>query len=208
MNIAIPLYAGFTALDAVGPYTSLAFAPGVKVTFVAGERGPVTDDRGTLTLIATATYDELPNPDIVLVPGGMGTFDALADEALVAWIASAGAQARWTTSVCSGSLLLGAAGLLRGVKATSHWAVLEMLSQYGAEPVSERVVVEGPVVTAAGVSAGIDMGLTLLAQLSDVETAKAVQLLIEYDPQPPFDSGSVEKASEETRQRAAALLAQ
>jgi len=206
MHVAIPLYDGFTALDAVGPYTTLAYAPGVKVTFVAAGRGPVADDRGTLTITATATYAELPDPDVVLVPGGFGTFAALSDQALVGWIAAAGGQARWTTSVCSGSLLLGAAGLLKGRKATSHWAVLDHLTEYGAEPVSERVVVDGTIVTAAGVSAGIDMGLTLLAQASDVETAEAVQLLMEYDPEPPFNAGSLKTAPEGTLERAMALF--
>lgn len=206
MHVAIPLYDGFTALDAVGPYTTLAYAPGVKVTFVAAERGPVVDDRGTLTITATATYAELPDPDVVLVPGGFGTLAALSDQALVGWIAAAGGQARWTTSVCSGSLLLGAAGLLKGRKATSHWAVLDLLAEYGAEAVSERVVVDGTVVTAAGVSAGIDMGLTLLAQTSDVETAEAVQLLMEYDPEPPFNAGSLKTAPKGTLERAMALF--
>lgn len=206
MRVAIPLYDGFTALDAVGPYTTLAYAPGVKVTFVAAERRSVDDDRGTLTITTTATYAELPDPDVVLVPGGFGTFAALSDQALVGWIAAAGRQARWTTSVCSGSLLLGAAGLLEGRKATSHWAVLDLLAEYGAEAVSERVVVDGTVVTAAGVSAGIDMGLTLLAQASDVETAEAVQLLMEYDPEPPFNAGSLKTAPEGTLERAMALF--
>ncbi|MFG3440688.1 DJ-1/PfpI family protein [Nonomuraea sp. NPDC047897] len=186
MHVAIPLYPDFTALDAVGPYTVLAFAPGVTVTFVAGEAGPVTDDQGTLTLTATARYGDVPRPDVVVVPGGPGTFAALEDEALVGWIRSAHEHVRWTTSVCSGSLLLGAAGLLGGLKATTHWAILDHLSRYGAEPVTERVVTQGRIVTAAGVSAGIDMALALLAAASDEETARAVQLAIEYDPRPPF----------------------
>ncbi|MGW5683774.1 DJ-1/PfpI family protein [Nonomuraea sp. NPDC003754] len=206
MQVAIPLYRRFTALDAVGPYTVMAFAPGCTVTFVAAEPGPVTDDRGSLTLQATAGYADLPRPDVVIVPGGAGTFDALHDQALVDWIAEAHAHTRWTTSVCSGSLLLGAAGLLRGTKATTHWAILDMLAQYGAEPVSERVVTQGKIVTAAGVSAGIDMALTLLAGASDVETAQAVQLAIEYDPQPPFNAGSPKTAPEGLVQRTLALL--
>ncbi|MFD1933893.1 DJ-1/PfpI family protein [Nonomuraea mangrovi] len=206
MHVAIPLYPRFTALDAVGPYTVMAFAPGHTVTFVAAEPGPVTDDRGSLTLQATASYADLPHPDVVIVPGGVGTFDALADQALVDWIAEAHAHARWTTSVCSGSLLLGAAGLLGGRKATTHWALLDFLVRYGAEAVSERVVTEGKIVTAAGVSAGIDMALTLLAQTSDVETAQAVQLVIEYDPRPPFDAGSPKTAPEGLAERALALL--
>ncbi|MEU0569939.1 DJ-1/PfpI family protein [Nonomuraea sp. NPDC005983] len=187
MHVAIPLYPRFTALDAVGPYTVLAYAPGVTVTFVAAEPGPVTDDRGTLTLTATAGYADLPRPDAIVVPGGAGTFDALDDQALVDWIRTAHEGAEWTTSVCTGSLLLGAAGLLKGLKATTHWAVLDHLATYGAEPVRERTVVEGRIVTAAGVSAGIDMALTLLARTADEETARAVQLVIEYDPRPPFE---------------------
>jgi transcriptional regulator GlxA family with amidase domain len=206
MRIAIPLYPRFTALDAVGPYTVLAFAPGCTVTFVAPERGPVTDDQGTLTLLATASYAELPDPDVVLVPGGLGTFDALGDEALLEWIRQADAHSRWTTSVCSGSLLLGAAGLLRGAKATTHWALMDNLGAYGAEPVTERVVTNGKIVTAAGVSAGIDMALTLLAQATDEVTAQAVQLAIEYDPQPPFNAGSPKTAPEGLIERAINLL--
>nr|WP_219545063.1 DJ-1/PfpI family protein [Nonomuraea harbinensis] len=206
MHVAIPLYDRFTALDAVGPYTVLAFAPGWTVTFVAAEPGPVTDDRGQLSIAATAGYEEVPRPDVIVVPGGIGTFEALADEALVGWIREADAHTRWTTSVCSGSLLLGAAGLLRGRRATSHWAVTGFLADTGARAVTERVVVDGKIVTAAGVSAGIDMALTLLGQAADTETAEAVQLVIEYDPDPPFDAGAIGKASDALRERAAALL--
>ncbi|MER7363666.1 DJ-1/PfpI family protein [Nonomuraea wenchangensis] len=206
MHVAIPLYPRFTALDAVGPYTVLAFAPGWRVTFVAAEPGPVTDDRGALSLAATASYDDVPDPDVIVVPGGPGTFDALADEALLGWIRRAHERTSWTTSVCSGSLLLGAAGLLDGLRATTHWAALELLRQYGAEPVSERTVVQGKVVTAAGVSAGIDMALTLLARARDEETAQAVQLAIEYDPQPPFDAGSPRTAPAGIADRALQLI--
>lgn len=206
MHVAIPLYSRFTALDAVGPYTVLAFAPGWTVTFVAASRGPVTDDRGTLTLTATATYADLPAPDVIVVPGGIGTLDVLSDEALVGWIRQASTHARWTTSVCSGSLLLGAAGLLEGSKATTHWALLDSLRQYGAEPVTERVVTAGNVVTSGGVSAGIDMALTLLAEASDPLTAQSVQLAMEYDPQPPFNSGSLRTAPEGLAERALSLI--
>lgn len=206
MQIAIPLYPRFTALDAVGPYTVLAYAPDCTVTFVAGEAGPVTDDRGTLTLQAAASYADLPHPDVIVVPGGAGTFDALSDQALVDWIVEAHAHSQWTTSVCSGALLLGAAGLLEGKKATTHWAILEHLAGYGAEPVSERVVEQGKIVTAAGVSAGIDMALTLLARARDEETAQAVQLAIEYDPHPPFNAGSPKTAPEGLAERVLTLL--
>ncbi|HLU72948.1 MAG TPA: DJ-1/PfpI family protein [Nonomuraea sp.] len=206
MHVAIPLYDRFTALDAVGPYTVLAFAPGWTVTFVASEPGPVVDDRGSLSIAATASYEEVPRPDVIVVPGGVGTFDALGDEALVGWIREADAHTRWTTSVCSGSLLLGAAGLLRGRRATSHWAVTGFLAGAGAEAVTERVVADGKIVTAAGVSAGIDMALDLLGRASGADTAEAVQLVIEYDPAPPYDAGAIAKASEGLRERAAALL--
>ncbi|MGA5765279.1 DJ-1/PfpI family protein [Nonomuraea bangladeshensis] len=206
MHVAIPLYPRFTALDAVGPYTVLAFAPGWRVTFVAAEPGPVTDDRGSLSLAATASYDDVPDPDVIVVPGGPGTFDALGDEALLGWIRRAHGRTSWTTSVCSGSLLLGAAGLLDGLRATTHWAALELLREYGAEPASERTVVQGKVVTAAGVSAGIDMALTLLARATDEETAQTVQLAIEYDPRPPFDAGSPRTAPAGLADRALQLI--
>ncbi|GAA0962682.1 DJ-1/PfpI family protein [Virgisporangium aurantiacum] len=187
MHVAIPLYPRFTALDAVGPYTVLAFAPGWTVTFVAGEAQPVTDDVGSLTLQATAAYGDVERPDVILVPGGPGTAEAMGDRALLDWIAAAHAHARWTTSVCSGSFVLGAAGLLSGRRATTHWGWLDRLAAVGAVPVSERIVRDGSIVTAAGVSAGIDMALTLLGEAADDETARAVQLAIEYDPQPPYD---------------------
>ncbi|MFG6197949.1 DJ-1/PfpI family protein [Nonomuraea sp. JJY05] len=206
MHVAILLYPRFTALDAVGPYTVLAFAPGWTVTFVAAEPGPVTDDQGTLTLTATASYEDLPRPDVIVVPGGPGTFDVMSDEALLGWLRQAHEHSRWTTSVCSGSFVLAAAGLLEGLKATSHWAALDMLAQYGAEPVSERVVTQGRVVTAAGVSAGIDMALTLLAQATDETTAQSVQLVIEYDPHPPFDAGSPRTAPEGLTELALKLI--
>ena len=206
MHVAIPLYPRFTALDAVGPYTVLAFTPGCTVTFVAAEPGPVPDDRDSLTLTAAAAYDDLPRPDVIMVPGGAGTAEALADEELVGWISRAHEHTRWTTSVCSGSFLLGAAGLLKGRRATTHWGWLKHLAGYGAEPVSERVVVDGRIVTAAGVSSGIDMALTLVARARDEETAQAVQLAIEYDPEPPFDAGSPRTASAGLAERALALI--
>ncbi|GAB2905429.1 DJ-1/PfpI family protein [Nonomuraea fastidiosa] len=206
MHVAIPLYRRFTALDVAGPYTVLNMAPGFSVTLVAAERGLVSDDWGTFRLEATASYDEVPAPDVIMVPGGTGTLDALSDEALVGWIRQAHRHTRWTTSVCTGSLLLGAAGILKGLPATGHWALLDMLKQYGAEPVSSRVVTTGKIVTAAGVSAGIDMALTLLAEAADEATAQAVQLAIEYDPEPPFTSGSLRGAPEGIPDRALHLL--
>ncbi|MFI0352267.1 DJ-1/PfpI family protein [Actinomadura sp. 9N407] len=206
MQVAIPLYPRFTALDAVGPYTVLAFAPGWTVTFLATEPGPITDDQGTLTLTTTASYADVPRPDVIVVPGGPGTAEAVGDKAMLDWIAQAHEHTQWTTSVCSGSFVLGAAGVLNGRKATSHWGFVEHLAGMGAEPVSERVVEDGRIITAAGVSAGIDMALTLLARATDDATAQAVQLAIEYDPQPPFDSGSAATASPAMKERALGLV--
>ncbi|MGH2745960.1 MAG: DJ-1/PfpI family protein [Thermoleophilaceae bacterium] len=196
MKIAIPLYDRFTALDAVGPFEVLARLPGAEVTWLGPEAGPVSTDNG-LTMLAGAAYDELPEPDILLVPGGLGTYEALEDERLVEWIRRAHESSEWTTSVCTGSLLLAAAGVLDGVEATTHWLDLEALERLGARPTGRRVVEQGKVVTAAGVSSGIDMGLVLAARIAGPEVAQAIQLAIEYDPQPPFDAGSTEKAPPE-----------
>jgi transcriptional regulator GlxA family with amidase domain len=193
MKIAIPLYDRFTALDAVGPFEVLARLPGAEVAWLGPQAGPVSTDNG-LTLVAGAAYEDLPRPEIVLVPGGLGTYDALEDERLVGWIRRAHESSDWTTSVCTGSLLLAAAGVLEGLEATTHWLDLEALERLGARPTSRRVVEQGKVVTAAGVSSGIDMGLVLAARIAGPEVAQAIQLAIEYDPQPPFDAGSTEKA--------------
>jgi transcriptional regulator GlxA family with amidase domain len=194
MEIAIPLYDRFTALDAVGPYEVLWRVPGARVRWVGAEARPYATDRG-LQLVAEATLDDVPAPDVLLVPGGTGTRDALGDERLVEWIRAAHATSTWTTSVCTGALLLGAAGVLDGLRATTHWAYLDALAAYGAEPVAdERVVEQGKVVTSAGVSSGIDMALTLAARIAGEEAAQAIQLRIEYDPRPPFDTGSTAKA--------------
>jgi putative intracellular protease/amidase len=198
MRIAIPLYDRFTALDAVGPYEVLSRLPGASVTWLAREPGVVRNDNGMLGIEAEAAYEDLPEPEIVLVPGGTGTDDALGDERLVAWIRQAHETSDWTTSVCTGSLLLGAAGVLDGLDATSHWLDLADLERYGARPTGRRVVAQGKVVTAAGVSSGIDMGLVLAAKIAGRDVAEAIQLSIEYDPEPPFDAGSVDKAGPET----------
>jgi putative intracellular protease/amidase len=194
MEIAIPLYDRFTALDAVGPYEVLSRLPGATVHFVATEPGPKTTETGMLTLSVDERLEDLAAPDIVVVPGGYGTRAAIGDEPLVEWIRGAHSTSQWTTSVCTGSLLLGAAGVLDGLEATTHWAVLEMLEQFGARPVTRRVVEQGKVITAAGVSSGIDMALTLVARIAGDEMAQAIQLGIEYDPEPPFDAGSPAKA--------------
>ena len=194
MDIAILLYDRLTALDAIGPYEVLSRLPGASARFVAVEPGPVKTDNGMLTLVAEGSLEDASEPDIVLVPGGPGEVAARAGGAALDWLRSVHETSTWTTSVCTGSLILAAAGLLDGIRATSHWLALEQLRALGAEPVSERVVFDGKIVTAAGVSAGIDMALTLAATIAGEEVAQAIQLGIEYDPQPPFDAGSPAKA--------------
>jgi putative intracellular protease/amidase len=197
MQIAIPMYDRFTALDAIGPYEVLSRLPEAEVIWLAHEPGLVRTDNRMLALEVTARFEDMPNPDIVVVPGGFGTRDLLDDDRILAWLRGAHATSTWTTSVCTGSLLLGAAGILDGLRATSHWVELDALAEYGATPVEERVVAEGKVVTAAGVSSGIDMALWLVGEIAGEEFAKTIQLMIEYDPQPPFDSGSTSKAPAE-----------
>jgi transcriptional regulator GlxA family with amidase domain len=201
MEIAIPLYDRFTALDAVGPYEVLWRLPGARVRWIGAEARPYATDRG-LQLVAEATFDDVRAPDVLLVPGGTGTRDALGDERLVDWIRAAHATSTWTTSVCTGALLLGAAGVLAGLRATTHWAYMDDLARYGAEATSQRVVAQGRVVTSAGVSSGIDMALSLAAEIAGADVAQAIQLRIEYDPMPPFDTGSVAKAPERIRELA------
>ena len=207
MDIAIPVYDRFTSLDAIGPYEVLSRLPDANVTWLAHEPGLVRTDNGMLAIEATAAFEDLPEPDIVVVPGGTGTRDLLEDERLLAWLRGAHEASTWTTSVCTGSLLLGAAGILDGIRATSHWLELETLAGFGAEPTEERVVFDGRIVTAAGVSSGIDMGLALAGRIAGDTYAQAIQLLIEYDPQPPYDTGSTAKAGPEltglVRERAA-----
>jgi len=197
MNIAILLYDRLTALDAIGPYEVLSRLPGARLTFVAAQAGPVRTDNGMLSLLAECSIEEVDQPDIVLVPGGPGEVDARAGGPALEWLRRANDGSTWTTSVCTGSLILAAAGLLAGRRATSHWLAMERLRELGAEPVNERVVFDGKLVTAAGVSAGIDMALTLAATIAGEGVAQAIQLGIEYDPQPPFDAGSPAKAPAE-----------
>ncbi|MFJ8651311.1 DJ-1/PfpI family protein [Streptomyces rochei] len=194
MQIAIVLFDRFTALDAVGPYETLGRLPDAETVFVAEQAGPVRTDTGNLALTADRTLVDVPAPDIVVVPGGPGQTPQMENAALLDWLRAADATSTWTTSVCTGSLLLAAAGLLKGRRATSHWLALDVLGRFGAEPTGERVVTDGKYVTAAGVSSGIDMGLTLLGRIAGDDHARAVQLLTEYDPQPPYDAGSPEKA--------------
>ncbi|MEO6027029.1 MAG: DJ-1/PfpI family protein [Candidatus Binatia bacterium] len=202
MRIAIGLYQEFTSLDVMGPFQVLSGLPNVEVTFVAEKAGPVTDDSGFLTVTAQASFDDLPNPDILLVGGGLITGTLVPHHPIVPWIARAHPTTTWTTSVCTGALLLAGAGILNGVEATTHWGARDELARLGAIPVTERVVRRGKIMTGAGVSAGIDMALTLAAAVAGDDYARTLQLMMEYDPAPPFDAGSPEKAGPETMQRA------
>lgn len=194
MDTAILLYDKFTTLDAIGPYEVLSRLRGSTVTFVAEQRGPVTADTGMLSLIAEASISELPHPDLVLVPGGPGQSGQMDDGPVHEWLRAADATSTWTASVCTGSLILAAAGLLAGRRATSHWLALEPLAGYGVQAVSERVVIDGKYITAAGVSAGIDMALELAGRIAGRGAAEAIQLMLEYAPQPPYDAGTPQTA--------------
>jgi transcriptional regulator GlxA family with amidase domain len=194
MQTAILLFDHVTALDAVGPYEVLSRLPGAQTVFVAERRGPVRTDTGMLGLVADAELADVPRPDIVLVPGGYGQTAHMSDGAVHRWLRAADATSTWTTSVCTGSLILAAAGLLTGRRATTHWLAADQLPGLGVEPAAERVVSDGKYLTAAGVSAGIDLALHLAARVAGPAAAQAIQLGIEYDPQPPYDSGSPDKA--------------
>ncbi len=198
MKIAYVLYDEFTMLDIVGPFNVLDVLPGAENVWVGESLGLVSDHSRTSGLPVGVTFDDCLDPDVVIVPGGLGTSKHL-DGPVVDWLRTVAPQATWVTSVCTGSLLLGAAGLLDGLTATSHWAVLDRLASYGATPSDDRVILhnEAGIGTAGGVSAGIDMALTLAAKLADENTAKLAQLAIQYDPQPPFDSGSPASAPTE-----------
>ena len=194
MKIAILLYPDMTALDAIGPYEVLSRLPRAEVLFTAAEKGLVRADTGFLQLLAEFSIDDVPVADVLLVPGGPGDAAVREHTQVLDWIRALHEKTQYTTSVCTGSLILGAAGVLRGLRATTHWTELDRLRSYGAEPTGERVVEQGKVITAAGVSSGIDMALRLAQKISGDDFAQALQLGIEYDPQPPFDAGSPEKA--------------
>jgi len=198
MQIAIVLYRGVTALDAIGPYEIFRFLPDVEIRFVSSSPQPIVTDSGVLVLGATHTYDETPSPDIVLVPGSSAdTTTAMADRELISWLKSVHDTTTLTMSVCSGALILGAAGILEGQSATTHWIAQKVLKNFGAQSrCEERIVRSGKIVTAAGVSAGIDLALSVVQELYGQERAEVIQLLIEYDPQPPVDAGHPTKASE------------
>ncbi|OBH03501.1 DJ-1/PfpI family protein [Mycobacterium sp. E1747] len=207
--VAIPLFPRVTALDAVGPYEVLQRVPSVEVVFIGHRRGEVRTENGMLGLCCDARFDEVASPDVVLVPGGIGTRQLIHDETIRAWLQAVHPVTTFTTSVCTGALLLAAAGLLDGLSATTHWRACDLLNELGAHYVPDRVVEHLPqrIITAAGVSSGIDMALRLVELLVDRQAAQAAQLLIEYDPQPPFDAGSLAKADQATVARAADYLA-
>ena len=211
MQIAIVLYPGFTALDFIGPYEVLRYLPDAEVRLVWHESGPVTADSGILVIGATHSFAETPSPDLILIPGGFSSMEHARDEVLLEWVRRAHETAMWTTSVCSGSIILAAAGLLKGKRATSHWMALSALKALGVEAVGDqRIVVERDdekvIVTAAGVSAGIDLALWLAGEIAGPDRAKVIQLSMEYDPQPPYDSGHTSKASATTRATATVLM--
>lgn len=205
MQLAFVLYPDFTALDIIGPFQTLASVPGHDAAFVASRPGPVSDDTGRCSITATATFDEVTQPDIVVIGGSIA--DTAPDPTIIDWLRQVHPTTTWTTSVCTGSIYLAAAGILDGADATTHWARSAQLEAHGARYVTDRVVERGRVITAAGVSAGIDMGLTLLDRLHGPELAQSVQLAIEYDPDPPFDAGSPAKAPADIVDLVTAMLA-
>ena len=207
LQIAILLYPGVTALDAVGPLEVLSRLPNSEVRFVGKEIGPVITEEGALLLGVTHTLAETPSPDIVLVPGGTTTPSQMVDDDVLAWLREVHETTTWTTSVCTGALILGAAGILKGLPATTHWYKMSVLKIMGAKPEpNERIVRAGKVVTSAGVSAGIDLALWLAGEIAGRERAEAIQLTIEYDPHPPFDAGHMSKASEGVRRLAKQMM--
>jgi len=209
MQVAIPLFPRFTALDAIGPYEVLQRIPSIDITFIGHERGEVRSENGLLGVTIDATFEEMPKPDIVVFPGGVGTRVLVNDERVLDWVRNAHSTTTYTTSVCTGSLVLGGAGLLTGLTATTHWACYPELEATGAKPTAERVVehLDRRIITAAGVSSGIDMALRLVELLVDRTAAQAAQLMIEYDPQPPFDVGRVDRADEAVMSRIAEYAA-
>jgi transcriptional regulator GlxA family with amidase domain len=190
MQIVIPLFERFAPLDAVGPYQVLVYLPGATVTFAAERPGGVSDASGSFTLRAQASFADVPHPDVILVPGGSGEVDQMRPGPLQDWLVEADKTSTWTSSVCTGSLILARAGLLDGREATTNWQAMDELARLGAKPKAERYVFDGKYVTSAGVSAGIDMALALAARIAGDDVAMAIQLGIEYDPQPPFNAGS------------------
>jgi len=199
-SIGLVLYPRFTALDIVGPFQTLADVPGLEVFFVAEEKGPVVDHTGRCTIEATQSFDEIDTLDVLVVPGGLADRDIDRSNAVVRFVEKIHPTTTWTTSVCTGSIYLAHAGVLDGLTATTHWASYDRLEALGAVPTEQRVISQGKVITAAGVSSGIDMGLVLVAALQGEDMARMIQLAIEYDPQPPFDAGAPSKVTPETRE--------
>ena len=207
MIIALGLYQGFTALDAIGPYEVLTYLPGAEMVICAERTGVVDDHNDLVHLRVDATFADVPSPDVLLVPGGPIAGKYAADgHPIVDWIRAAHPRTTWTTSVCTGALLLGAAGLLEGLPATTHWSAYDELASYGAQPTEQRVVTSARIMTGAGVSAGIDFALTLAAKIAGSEVAQTIQLAIEYDPHPPFDAGAPSKAPKAVYDMAVAAL--
>ncbi len=203
IQAVIPLFDRFTALDGIGPYEVLQRIPEIDVTFIGHDRGEVRSENGFLGITRDATFEEIPKPDLIVFPGGVGTRRLASDERVLDWVRTAHETTRFTTSVCTGSIVLGAAGLLDDLTATTHWGAYSALEATGATPTAERVVehLDHRIITAAGVSSGIDMALRLVEILFDRTAAEACQLMIEYDPQPPFDAGSVDKIGDGVMER-------
>ncbi len=208
MKIAMLLYDGFTALDAIGPYEVLRQLPGAQIEFVGEKRGEVVADSKVLRLVVSRSICETGATDVLVVPGGPGSRDLRTREPLISWIREIHQTTQWTTSVCTGAILLGLAGLLDGIEATTHWAFVGDIVQLGAIPVAQRFVRSGKIITAAGVSAGIDMALWLAGQIAGADVAERIQLALEYHPQPPFDSGVPERARSEIKAAVAVRLSQ
>lgn len=206
MQLGFLLYPGLTQLDLTGPYEVLSRMPGATVHLVWKEPGVIQSEKG-LALVANRGFDDCPPLDLVFVPGGGGQIDLMRDDRVLEWIAARGAEARWVTSACTGALLLGAAGLLRGYDAATHWAYMPLLSMYGARPVDQRVVVDRNRITAGGVTAGIDFGLRVVAEVAGDEAAKAIELNLEYDPSPPYGCGHPRRAPAELVEKARAAMA-
>lgn len=207
MQIAILLYPGATALDATGPYEVLSRVPGARVQFVAKSLDPIVTDTGMLTILPEKTMAEVPSPDILVIPGATDGFRAvMEDQESLDWIRSVHKRTTYTTAVCTGTVILAATGLLNGLEAVTHWVANSVLDNFGATLSTQRVVQQGKIITAAGVSAGIDMGLTLAAELAGREVAESIQLQLEYDPQPPFDAGAPHKATPVVKGKAKRVL--
>ncbi len=208
MDIVLFVFDDMTALDLVGPMDVMALVPGNELKIVGRKKGPVRAGKGkrSFGIVADYALAEIDSADVLIVPGGMGTRALIREESVTGWIAKIHQTTSWTTSVCTGSLMLAAAGVLKGVPATTHWAAMEMLGKLGAVPTSRRVVEEGKIITAAGVSSGIDMALALAARIKGEDIARAIQLIIEYDPEPPFDSGNAGTVSSEIRTLAGELM--